>query len=81
MNRKAYSIDLTDGERAIPAPFIPPPLPGGRPRKHSMREVSDRDGARLLLDGVGGEFPCLEHVWADMGYRGKVVEWIKEHLW
>jgi transposase len=34
----------------------------------------------LLLDGVGDEFPRLEHVWADMGYRGKVVEWIKEHL-
>jgi putative transposase len=43
-------------------------------------DISDRDGARLLLDGVGGEFPRLQHMWADMGYRGKVVEWIKERL-
>jgi putative transposase len=43
-------------------------------------DIADRDGARLLLEGVGGEFPRLEHVWADMGYRGKVVEWIKERL-
>ena len=42
--------------------------------------ITDRDGARLLLDGVGDEFPRLQHVWADMGYRGKVVEWIKQHL-
>ncbi len=43
-------------------------------------DISGRDGARLLLDGVGDEFPRLAHVWADMGYRGKVVEWIKERL-
>ena len=43
-------------------------------------DITDRDGARLLLGNVGDEFPHLQHVWADMGYRGKVVEWIKEHL-
>src|SRR5437588_10950838 len=41
MNRKAYSSDLTDGEWAILLPFIPPAQPGGRPRKHDMREVLD----------------------------------------
>jgi putative transposase len=41
MNRKAYNSDLTNSEWAILAPFIPPALPGGRPRKHDMREVLD----------------------------------------
>jgi len=41
MKRKAYNSDLTAAEWAILAPFIPPPLPGGRPRKHDMREVLD----------------------------------------
>ena len=43
-------------------------------------DITDREGARLLLDKVSDEFPRLQHVWADMGYRGKAVEWIKEHL-
>lgn len=41
MNRKAYSSDLTNGEWALLAPFIPPAQLGGRPRKHDMREVLD----------------------------------------
>jgi putative transposase len=43
-------------------------------------DITDRDGARLLLNKVSDEFPRLQHVWADMGYRGKVVEWIKQQL-
>lgn len=43
-------------------------------------DITDRNGARLLLETVGDEFPRLRHLWADMGYRGKVVGWIKEHL-
>lgn len=193
MTRKAYGSDLTDGEWALLAPFIPLALPGGRPRKHDMREVLDaifyisrggcawrllphefppwktvyhyfrawrlaglwermhaalrervrvkagreaqpsasvidsqtvktterggehgydggkklsgrkrhilvdtlglllkakvhaadildRDGARLLLEPVKQMFGRLSHVWADMGYRGEVVEWIENQL-
>lgn len=43
-------------------------------------DIIDRDGARLLLDEVGGELLRLQHLWAGMGYRGKLVEWMKEHL-
>lgn len=41
---------------------------------------ADRNGAKLLPDQVESEFPRLQHMWADMGYRGQVVAWIKEQL-
>lgn len=43
-------------------------------------DITDRDGAQLLLETLADTFPRLQHVWADMGYRGKIVEWIKQHL-
>jgi putative transposase len=39
MSRKRYPSDLTDGQWAVLAPLVPPVRPGGRPRKHDMREV------------------------------------------
>lgn len=39
MNRKRYPSDLTDAQWAILEPEIPPPRPGGRPRKTNVREV------------------------------------------
>jgi len=39
MMRQKYDTDLTDAEWAVLAPHIPPAKPGGRPRKHDMREI------------------------------------------
>jgi transposase len=60
MNRKAHNSDLTDAEWAILAPFIPPPLPGGRPRKHGMREV---------LDAISGQLARLHEAVLDVRER------------
>ena len=42
--------------------------------------IPDRDGAKPLLQAVEGVFPRLRHLWADMGYRGALIDWIKQHL-
>jgi putative transposase len=39
--------------------------------------VQDRDGARLVLERAKGRFPRLQLIWADGGYTGKLVEWVK----
>lgn len=38
-------------------------------------DVADRDGARLVLDGITARYPRLARVWADQGYRGPVRAW------
>lgn len=43
-------------------------------------DITDRDGAKPLLESIKGLFPRLGHIWADMGYRGAVIDWIKQHL-
>jgi transposase len=43
-------------------------------------DILDRDGARQLLEPVGQAVTRLSHVWADMGYRGEIIEWIKQQL-
>ena len=37
--------------------------------------VQDRDGAKILLRALGGSCKKLRRVWADGGYRGKLLEW------
>ena len=39
--------------------------------------IQDRDGAKLLLEKAKGMFPRLKLIWADGGYAGKLVEWVK----
>jgi putative transposase len=38
--------------------------------------VQDRDGAKLLLEEVQGRLPRLRLIWADGGYRGKLIDWV-----
>ena len=40
-------------------------------------DIQDRDGARTLLEKVKGQFPRLQKIWADGGYAGTLVDWVK----
>lgn len=39
--------------------------------------IQDRDGAKLVLTRVKGRFPRLQLIWADGGYAGQLVDWVK----
>jgi putative transposase len=39
--------------------------------------IQDRDGAKLLLEKAKNLFPRLQLIWADGGYAGKLVGWVK----
>ena len=40
--------------------------------------IQDRDGAKMLLSKLTDNLPRLQLIWADGGYSGKLVEWVKE---
>jgi putative transposase len=42
-------------------------------------DVQDRDGAKLVFDRAKDKYPELQLVWADGGYRGKLIEWTREN--
>jgi len=42
--------------------------------------IQDRDGAKLLLAGLGERFPRLAKVWVDAAYQGPCATWIAETL-
>jgi putative transposase len=58
MNRKHYPSDLTDAQWALLEPWIPPPRPGGRPRKTNLREVVN---ALFYLTREGCSWRALPH--------------------
>ena len=58
MIRKRYPSDLTDAQWALLEPWIPPPRPGGRPRKTNMREVVN---ALFYLTREGCTWRALPH--------------------
>jgi len=41
-------------------------------------DIQDRDGARLAFEKLRGRFHRLRVIWADGGYAGKLVDWIKD---
>jgi transposase len=44
--------------------------------------IMDRDGIKMLLDGVCDRFPRLSHLWLDAGYngKGKGKDWVEKVL-
>jgi putative transposase len=44
-------------------------------------DISDREGAKVLLLPLAGKTPRLQVIWVDTGYDGKPFQqWVKEHL-
>jgi putative transposase len=43
-------------------------------------DVSDRDGAKQVLATITTTYPRLERIWADMGYQGALVDWVRTEL-
>lgn len=41
-------------------------------------DIQDRDGAKLVLEKVRHKFARLQLIWADGGYAGHLVEWVKD---
>jgi putative transposase len=40
-------------------------------------DIQDRDGAKLVMEKIRKRFGRLELIWADGGYAGKLIEWVK----
>jgi putative transposase len=39
--------------------------------------IQDRDGAKLVFEKIKNDLPRLALVWADGGYSGQLIEWVK----
>jgi len=39
--------------------------------------IQDRDGAKAVFEKIRNDLPRLQLAWADGGYAGKLVEWVK----
>ena len=55
---KTYATDLTAAQWAIIEPLIPPPKPGGRPRRVEMRRILD---ALFYITRTGCAWRLLPH--------------------
>jgi transposase len=43
-------------------------------------DIADRDGARLVLDGMTTHFPRITKLWVDSGYNGRFRTWAADNL-
>lgn len=43
-------------------------------------DIQDRDGARLVLQLLNDKFHRLKLIWADGGYAGQLIEWVKQTI-
>ncbi len=43
-----------------------------------VASIQDRDGAKKVLEKATQSFTCLKLIWADGGYAGKLIAWVKE---
>ena len=43
--------------------------------------IQDRDGAKLVFFAVMSVLTTLLLVWADGGYAGQLLEWVKKRQW
>lgn len=41
--------------------------------------MQDRDGAKLVFERAKEKYPDLQLIWADGGYRGKLIAWTKDN--
>ncbi len=41
-------------------------------------DIQDRDGAKLVLDIVRSKLPRLRLIWADGGYAGQLIDWVRD---
>jgi putative transposase len=40
--------------------------------------IQDRDGAKLVLDIIRHTFSRLRLIWADGGYAGRLIDWVRD---
>ena len=90
MSRRRYPTDLTDAQWAILEPSVPPPRPGGRPPKHTRRELVD--AMRYVLRGgiawrlLPHEFPPWQtvyhyfRIWRDDGSWERINAALRERV-
>lgn len=79
MPRQPSPSDLTDGQWSLLEPMLPPVKPGGRPRKHDLRDIME--AIRYVLRG-GIAWRALPHEsppWPTVS--GSFRAWQRDGTW